>query len=84
MNRIWNSIDRWGPGVVAVATLAALIALSWIYSSRLSYQQGRIDSLESQLSRSAIRENQNWQLVETYRLEVQALRVETAKLTKGE
>lgn len=70
--RIWKSVDRWGPGFVSVITLVALIALSWIYSSRLSYQQGEIDTLKDEREK-------NWQAIETYRLEVQALRVEIAR-----
>lgn len=72
MKKLWDTVDRWGPGAIAILTLAAMIALSWIYSSRLSYQQGQIDALENERTK-------NWQMIETYRLEVQALRVEMAR-----
>lgn len=39
--RAWSTIDRWGPGVVALLTLIAVVALGWQYSERISRIEGR-------------------------------------------
>lgn len=53
--RVWNTIDRWGPGLVAVITFMTVIALGWQYDRRLSYIQARseaqIEALQKQIDK---------------------------------
>lgn len=66
MKKLWDTIDRWGPGAISLLTLAAMIALAWIYSSRLSYQQGRIEGLENALGRQNQQETSLHQEIQTW------------------
>lgn len=47
--RAWSTIDRWGPGVVALLTLIAVVALGWQYGERISRTEGRYESIQEQL-----------------------------------
>lgn len=38
--KVLSSIDRWGPGVIALVTLLAVIALGWTYGERISRAEG--------------------------------------------
>lgn len=79
MRKLRANIDKWGPGVVAVITLMAVTGLAWIYDARLNRQAGRIESMDNEITRYRSDLDHSWQVIETYRLEVQALRVEIAR-----
>lgn len=44
--RAWSTIDRWGPGVVALLTLLSVVAVGWIYGERIARLEGEIRGLE--------------------------------------
>lgn len=71
--RIWGSIDRWGPGVIAVVTLLAVAALAWTYSSRLARSEGAASALQHQVDEHA-------HAMLGYRIEVQTLQAYVAAL----
>lgn len=55
MKRVWGTIDRWGPGVLAIITFFVVIVVSWQYDRRLSAVQARheaqIEDLQKQINR---------------------------------
>lgn len=47
--RAWSTIDRWGPGAIALLTLIAVVALGWQYSERIARTEGRYEAIQDQL-----------------------------------
>lgn len=68
---------------MSIVTLVYLILFSWKYDSRQAYITGRVESIDKEIDRIQQTYNgqrqQDWQLIETYRLETQAIRVEIAR-----
>jgi len=62
--RIWASVDRWGPGLVAVLTLFAVVGMGWMYTSRLARAEGAAAALQHQVDEHVV-------AMAAYRLEVQ-------------
>lgn len=56
--RAWATIDRWGPGVVALLTLLSVAAVGWIYGERIARLEGEIRGLEKMIEAHAQAESQ--------------------------
>lgn len=41
MRRAWTTIDRWGPGVLALLSLLIVIGFGWQMGERISRIEGR-------------------------------------------
>lgn len=42
--KIWNSIDRWGPGVISLLSIFALIYYGWITDQRIARLEGMVQA----------------------------------------
>lgn len=47
--KLWDTVDRWGPAVVSIITLLAVIAIGWMYSERTAHVEGQLESLHRQM-----------------------------------
>lgn len=43
MKSYWNSIERWGPCIISLISLFAVIGIGWVDSSRISRLEGALD-----------------------------------------
>jgi hypothetical protein len=41
MKKVWDTVDRWGPGALAVITFILVIGLGWQYDQRIARVEGR-------------------------------------------
>lgn len=80
---LWKSVDRWGPGAIALVTLLALIGGLWYLGERTSRIEGEAATLHRVLEQRlsvevALRaEVQTWQ---AYTVRLQTRMIE-AKMT---
>lgn len=79
MKAPWNTIDRWGPGMLSVLTILMLAALGWQYSGRLARTEGemgiiRDDANTQQIEMIALRNE-----IETLQAYIVVLRVEMVR-----
>lgn len=56
--RAWATIDRWGPGAVALLSVLIVIGMGWIYGERIARLEGQIKGLENQIETHAQAESQ--------------------------
>lgn len=56
--RALSTIDRWGPGAIALLTLLIVIGIGWIYGERIARLEGEIRGLENQVEAHAQAESQ--------------------------
>jgi len=48
-NRLWNTIDRWGPGAIAIVTLLAVLIMGHQYSVQIAATRAKVDSIEKEI-----------------------------------
>jgi hypothetical protein len=41
---IWGSVDKWGPGAVAIVTFIALIYYAWMSDQRIARLEGMVEA----------------------------------------
>lgn len=42
--RVWKSVDRWGPGFVALTSFLALIFYAWMNDQRMAKLEGMVQA----------------------------------------
>jgi hypothetical protein len=58
MSKLWTTIDRWGPGAVAVAALVAVIVYGWRQDAQIGWLAGQVAALHGELDRRAKEDGQ--------------------------
>ena len=60
MKSIWGTIDRWGPGIISLSSILALIFYAWMTDQRIARLEGMVQ-VEIELHQSLRSELQTWQ-----------------------
>lgn len=71
MRRVLSTVDRWGPGLIAILTLFAVVSLGWQYDKRIAKSQGDIEGLQKQINLLQQQINNRVTLESSLRSEVQ-------------
>lgn len=43
---LWGTVDRWGPGAIAILTLLLVACIGWMYSARISAIEADVRHLQ--------------------------------------
>lgn len=71
-----HTVDRWGPGVIAVVTLFLVIGVGWKNSERTARLEGMVASQDKTISRMDVTLREDIRMYQTYVLVLQRKMIE--------